>query len=210
MLESLPATVAAWSDGHAALEPLDIIEVRRPLGTLSSSGGGRWWAGPRDCRPELVGACARGPLRLRDRALAGVARGAVVRLGLHDRTDRGRRRRRLHLDHDRPLADPRHGSRTRPRATSTSGCTRSKPSTEGSASARMSYQTSTTPARTPRPGIPRPRRSVARTPTTTTVPTAGPGARTWAPWYRDWMTGRLRRLDAQRSVTPPSPPNRSA
>lgn len=54
VVESLPATVAAWSDGLAAVEPLHVVEVRRPLATLSSSGGGRWWAGPRDCRPELV------------------------------------------------------------------------------------------------------------------------------------------------------------
>ncbi len=54
VLERLPATVRAWSDGLATLDPLDIVEVRRLLGSLSSSGGGRWWAGPRDCRDELV------------------------------------------------------------------------------------------------------------------------------------------------------------
>jgi hypothetical protein len=53
ILESLPATVAAWSDGLAALEPFDVVEVRRPLTSLSSSGTRRWWVGPRDCRPEL-------------------------------------------------------------------------------------------------------------------------------------------------------------
>lgn len=53
VLERLPATVAAWSDGLAALEPMHIVEVRRPLMSLSSSGEGRWWAGPRDCREEL-------------------------------------------------------------------------------------------------------------------------------------------------------------
>ena len=26
-----------------------------------------------------------------------------------------------------------------------------------------------------------------------------PAARTWAPWYRDWMTGRLRRISAPAS-----------
>ena len=54
VLERLPATVAAWSDGLARLEPFEIVEVRRPLATLSSSGGGRWWVGPRDCRQELT------------------------------------------------------------------------------------------------------------------------------------------------------------
>jgi hypothetical protein len=54
VIERLPATVAAWSDGLAALEPLHLVEVRRQLTSLSSSGEGRWWAGPRDCREELA------------------------------------------------------------------------------------------------------------------------------------------------------------
>ena len=54
VLERLPATIQAWSDELATLRPVDIVEVRRPLGSLSSSGGGRWWAGPRDCREELI------------------------------------------------------------------------------------------------------------------------------------------------------------
>jgi len=54
VLERLPATVAAWSDRLAELEPMHIVEVRRPLSSLSSSGEGRWWAGPRDCREELA------------------------------------------------------------------------------------------------------------------------------------------------------------
>jgi hypothetical protein len=54
VVESLPATVAEWSGGLARLEPLDVVEVRRPMVSLSSSGDGRWWAGPRDCREELA------------------------------------------------------------------------------------------------------------------------------------------------------------
>jgi hypothetical protein len=54
VLERLPATVAEWSDGLAMLEPMHIVEVRRQLTSLSSRGEGRWWAGPRDCRDELV------------------------------------------------------------------------------------------------------------------------------------------------------------
>jgi hypothetical protein len=54
VLERLPATVAAWSEGLAALEPMHIVEVRRQLTSLSSSGEGRWWAGPRDAREELA------------------------------------------------------------------------------------------------------------------------------------------------------------
>src|SRR5687768_11033010 len=53
VVEGLPTTVAAWSDGYAALDPFDIVEVRRPVGSLSSNGGGRWWLGPREVRPEL-------------------------------------------------------------------------------------------------------------------------------------------------------------
>ena len=53
VVERLPATVDAWSDGLASLAPLDIVEVRRPIRALSSSGGGRWWVGPREVRPEL-------------------------------------------------------------------------------------------------------------------------------------------------------------
>ena len=53
VVERLPATVAAWSDGLASLEPFDVVEVRRSIRSLSSSGGGRWWVGPREVRPEL-------------------------------------------------------------------------------------------------------------------------------------------------------------
>jgi hypothetical protein len=53
VVERLPETVLAWSDGLATLAPLDVIEPRRPLQSLSSSGGGRWWVGPREVRPEL-------------------------------------------------------------------------------------------------------------------------------------------------------------
>lgn len=54
VLERLPATIEDWSDGLATLEPMHLVEVRRQLSTLSSSGAGRWWAGPRDCREELA------------------------------------------------------------------------------------------------------------------------------------------------------------
>ena len=53
VLVRMPAAVAAWSEGNAALEPLDIVVLRRPLTSLSSTGGGLWWAGPRDTRQEL-------------------------------------------------------------------------------------------------------------------------------------------------------------
>ena len=60
VLDTLPATVFDWSSGMAILEPFDVIEVRRPLGSLSSSGGGRWWVGPREVRAELARVAATG------------------------------------------------------------------------------------------------------------------------------------------------------
>ena len=53
VVERLPATVRAWSDDLATLEPFDVVEVRRSVRSLSSSGAGRWWVGPREVRPEL-------------------------------------------------------------------------------------------------------------------------------------------------------------
>ena len=58
--DRLPATVLDWSDGLATLDPFDIVEVRRPLTSLSSSGGGRWWVGPREVRPELTDVAGTG------------------------------------------------------------------------------------------------------------------------------------------------------
>jgi hypothetical protein len=60
VLERLSATVLDWSSGLASLAPFDIIEVRRPVGSLSSSGGDRWWVGPREVRPELTEVAASG------------------------------------------------------------------------------------------------------------------------------------------------------
>lgn len=54
VLGRLPATVVDWSSGLAALDPFDIIEVRRPINSMSSSGQDRWWVGPREVRPELA------------------------------------------------------------------------------------------------------------------------------------------------------------
>ena len=54
ILEKVPVAVESWSDGLAALEPFDLVAVRRPVTSLSSSGGGRWWVGPREVRTELA------------------------------------------------------------------------------------------------------------------------------------------------------------
>lgn len=53
ILERVPAAVAQWSGGQAAMTPFDVVEVRRPLRSLSHSGGGNWWAAPRDCRDDV-------------------------------------------------------------------------------------------------------------------------------------------------------------
>jgi hypothetical protein len=60
VVETLPATVEAWSEGAARLDPLDVIEVRRPVSSLSSNGGGRWWVGPREVKPELAAVAEAG------------------------------------------------------------------------------------------------------------------------------------------------------
>ena len=60
VLDRVPAAVAEWSEGNAAIDPLDIVVVRRPLTTLSHAGSGHWWAGPRDCRQELAELTAGG------------------------------------------------------------------------------------------------------------------------------------------------------
>ena len=128
VLERLPATVLDWSDGLATMTPLDVIEVRRPIRSLSSSGGGRWWVAPRECREELEAVRRARPLRLALRAVAGRPRRAAVRLGLHARPGEatfGAGFSSISTDHWPTLAtdpDP-------PRGTSTSGSTRSSRST---------------------------------------------------------------------------------
>lgn len=53
VLARVPGAVASWSEGSAAIEPLDVVVIDRALGSLSPSGRGRWWAGPADCRREI-------------------------------------------------------------------------------------------------------------------------------------------------------------
>ena len=90
VVERLPATVAAWSDGLATLEPFDVIEVRRSVRSLSSSGGGRWWVGPREVRPELER--SRPPARptTPSTRYGRASRRPAVRLGLHARASERR------------------------------------------------------------------------------------------------------------------------
>ena len=191
VLERLPATVAAWSDGLAALEPLHVVEVRRQLNSLSSSGEGRWWAGPRDTREELLELSGDRPYdsvivlwpSAPDLPLCGW--GCTV--GPSDATF-GAGFTSIASDHWPTLAtdpDPEQGyvhewlhqveafyramgvgEEALPGLHAAGDFTSVRPASEppyGHSYAEY------------HDGI------VGR-----------PGARTWAPWYRDWMTGRLR------------------
>lgn len=194
IVESLPGAVAAWSDGLAALDPLDIVEVRRPLGSLSSSGGGRWWAGPRDCRPEL------------DELVGGERYDSVIVLwpsnpevklcgwgctiGPSPGTG-GAGFSSIATDHWPSLAidpDPAQGYvhewlhqvEAMYRALGVGEA--ALPPLHDAAQ----YTSIRDPLEPPFG------RSYAEYHDGSE---ARPGARTWAPWYRDWMTGRLQRLE---------------
>jgi hypothetical protein len=199
VLERLPATVVAWSDGLAALEPMHIVEVRRPLSSLSSSGEGRWWAGPRDCREELAElisdrpydsvivlwpsapdlplcgwGCSVGPSEATFGAgFSSIESGHWPTLATSPDPEQGYVHEWLHqveaiyrtLGVDQAQLPDLHAA---------ADFTSTRPIDEppfGRSYAEY-HEGSDAGA-----GIP-----------------ALPAARTWAPWYRDWMTGRLRRL----------------
>jgi hypothetical protein len=212
VIERLPVTVASWSDGLAALEPLHLVEVRRQLTSLSSSGEGRWWAGPRDCREELA-QVAEEPRydsvfvlwpSAPDVPLCGW--GCTV--GPSDATF-GAGFTSIASDHWATLLtdpDPEQGyvhewlhqvevvyrglglaEDALPPLHDVAAFTSTRPSTEppfGRSYAEYHDGTSAEDAATSpeRPAL--------------------ASARTWAPWYRDWMTGRLRPLDGGASGVP--------
>ncbi|HEX5148937.1 MAG TPA: hypothetical protein VFW02_07645 [Candidatus Limnocylindrales bacterium] len=202
VLERLPATVAAWSDGLATLEPMHIVEVRRPLSSLSSSGGGRWWAGPRDCREELAELTADRPYdsvivlwpSAPDLTLCGW--GCTV-----DPSDAtfGAGFSSIASDHWPTLAtdrDPEQGY-VHEWLHQVEAIYRGLGLGEGELPGLHAAAdfTSQRPADEPPFG-----RSFAD------FHDGGEGrppARTWAPWYRDWMTGRLRPLEAVAADGPP-------
>jgi hypothetical protein len=197
VLERLPATVRAWSDGLASLDPLDIVEVRRPLGSLSSSSRGRWWAGPRDCREELEELASD---RRYDSVIVLWPSAPEVPLcgwgctvGPSDATF-GAGFTSIASDHWPTLAtdpDPEQGY-VHEWLHQVEAVYRALGLGEGALPGLhdAGLFTSTRPTTEPpfgdsyadyhdgRPG------QGAEPPR--------PGARTWAPWYRDWMTGRLR------------------
>jgi hypothetical protein len=178
---------------------MHLVEVRRQLNSLSSSGEGRWWAGPRDCREELAELAAETRYdcvvvlwpSAPDVPLCGW--GCTVE---PSEATFGAGFTSIASDHwETLLTDPDpeqgyvhewlHQVEAVYRAL---GLTESElPNLHDAASF-----TSTRPASEPPFG----RTYAAYHDGATADPAAGlealPPARTWSPWYRDWMTGRLR------------------
>jgi hypothetical protein len=206
ILERLPDTVAAWSDGLAALEPMHLVEVRRPLLTLSSVGDGKWWAGPRDTREELVELTADRPydsvIVLWPSAPDVPLCGWGCSIGPSDATF-GAGFSSIESGHWPTLAtdpDPAQGyvhewlhqveaiyrglglgEDELPNLHAAGAFTSTRPVTEPPFGGSFAdYHDGFTGAD-----------GVRHDP-----------ARTWSPWYRDWMTGRLRPLD---TLTPDGP-----
>jgi hypothetical protein len=195
VVERLPAAVARWSDGLAALEPLDVVEVRRPIGSLSSSGGGRWWVGPREVREALVEHAA--PDRYDsifvlwpgDPDVPQCGWGCTV--GPSEATF-GAGFSSISTDHWRTLAtdpDPEQGY-VHEWLHQVEAVYRELglgPDVLPSLHDAGAYTSTRDPLEPPFG------RSYAEYHDGT--PGGRPGARTWSPWYRDWMTGRLRPME---------------
>jgi hypothetical protein len=216
ILERLPATIAAWSDGLAAMEPMHVVEVRRQLTTLSSSGEGRWWAGPRDCREELTELAAEPTYdsvvvlwpSAPDLPLCGW--GCTV--GPSEATF-GAGFTSIASDHWATLAtdpDPEQGY-VHEWLHQVEAIYRTLGLDEDELPGLHDADsfTSTRPTTEPPFG-----RSYAEYHDGSEGIAGGPAlppARSWAPWYRDWMTGRLRRIrsaedhDAPEATDEPTP-----
>jgi hypothetical protein len=187
VVDRLPATVLDWSSGLATLDPFDIIEVRRPLTSLSSSGGGRWWVGPREVRPELTDVAATGARYDSVYALWPCQPevpqcGWGCSQGPSDATY-GAGFSSISTDHWRTLAtdpDPEQGY-VHEWLHQVEGVFRALGVSEAELPPLHDAgdYTSTRPADEPPHGR-------------TYAEYHDSGARTWSPWYRDWMTGRLR------------------
>jgi len=204
LVERLPKTVEAWSDGLATLDPLDIVEVRRSIRSLSSSGGGRWWVGPREVRPELESIAETGAtydsiyaLWPGDPAVPQCGWGCSV--GPSDATF-GAGYSSISTDHWQGLptvADPEQGYvhewlHQVEAVYRGLGVTEADlPPLHDAAAFR-----STRPIDEPPFG-----RSYAEY--------HDGGARTWVPWYRDWMTGRLVPVAGSEGAPPDGPSDRA-
>lgn len=190
VVERLPSTVADWSSGLAAFDPFDVVEMRRPIASLSSSGGGRWWVGPREIRPELSEVAATGARYDSVYALwpgdPDVPQcGWGCSMGPSDATF-GAGFSSISTDHWHTLAtdpDPPQGYvhewlHQVENVYRALGLTETElPSLHDAGDF-----TSARPSDEPPHGQ-------------TYAEYHDGGARTWSPWYRDWMTGRLRPAD---------------
>lgn len=186
VVETLPAIVTAWSDGLATLEPFDIVEVRRSIRSLSSTGGGRWWVGPREVRPELepiaeTGAAYDSVYALWPGDPAVPQCGWGCSIGPSDATF-GAGFSSISTDHWRTLLtdpDPEQGY-VHEWLHQVEAVYRALGLSEAELPPLHDAGefTSTRPIDEPPFG-----RSYAEY--------HDGGARTWAPWYGDWMTGRL-------------------
>jgi hypothetical protein len=199
ILEGLPATIRDWSDSLVTLEPLDIVEVRRMLGSLSSSGNGRWWAGPRDCRDELIElasehrydsvfvlwpsspdvplcgwGCTVGPSEATFGAgFTSIASDHWPTLETDPDPAQGYVHEWLHQV-EAVYREIGLGEDQLPGLHDAADFTSTRPESEPPFGASYADYHVGVPASDGRP--------------------ARAASNTWAPWYRDWMTGRLRRL----------------
>ena len=200
VLETIPATVADWSDEAATLDPFDLVVVSRPIGSMSSSGGGRWWVGPREVRTELEEVAATGArydsvfaLWPGDPDVPQCGWGCT--LGPSEATF-GAGFSSIATDHWRTLAtdpDPAQGYvhewlHQVEAVFRALGVDEAALPTLHDAAAF----TSTRPPDEAPHG-----RSYAEH--------HDAGARTWSPWYRDWMTGRLRPAASDEGAAAPDP-----
>ena len=186
VVERLPATVEAWSDGLATLEPFDVVEVRRPIRALSSSGGGRWWVGPREVRPELESIAETGTkydsvyaLWPCEPSVPQCGWGCTV--GASDETI-GAGFSSISTDHWRTLAtdpDPEQGY-VHEWLHQVEGLYRGRGLDEAALPSLHDAALFTST------------RSVDEAPFGKSYAEYESKSRTWAPWYRDYMTGRLR------------------
>jgi len=227
VLERLPATILSWSDGLAALEPMHVVEVRRQMSSLSSSGEGRWWAGPRDCREELAAhaaeprydsvmvlwpsapdvalcgwGCTVGPSEATFGAgFTSIASDHWETLATDPDQEQGYVHEWLHQVeaiyrtlgvtedelpglHDAALFTSTRSAVEPPFGRSYAEYHDGSPVGGQPATAETSATSEPATAETSATSEP-----------ATAEPSALPVARTWAPWYRDWMTGRLRRIE---------------
>ena len=192
ILEKVPAAVESWSDGLAVLEPFDLVAVRRPVTSLSSSGGGRWWVGPREVRTELAEVADTGArydsvyaMWPGDPSVPQCGWGCS--LGPSDATF-GAGFSSISTDHwvtIRSDPDPDQGY-VHEWHQQVESLYRALGVSEAELPPLHDAAQFTSTRSTEEPPYGR-----------TYAEYHDSGALTWSPWYRDWMTGRLRRVAAE-------------